>query len=209
MAVSSTIKLEIYNAALGHLGSRELASLTENREPRRVMDRLWGTDNEVVKYALSRGEWNFALRTMLVDYNPSIEPGFGFARAFDKPDDCVRLAGMSADPYLRQPLSNNQYVDEASFWFADLDVLYVRYVSSDDDFGMDASKWSVSFKKFIGLHMAHEACERLTNSVAKKDRLQRDAMLMLKEARSSDAMQEGHKLLPHGSWSRARRGSWT
>lgn len=209
MAVSPEVKLSIYNAALGHLGARELASLTEAREPRRVMDRVWGADNQVVKYALSRGEWNFGLRTMLADYNPSIEPGFGFQRAFEKPDDCARLAAMSDDEYLRRPLGNAEYVDEANFWFSDHDVIYARYVSTDDAYGMDSSRWSESFKKYIALHMAHEACERLTNSTAKKDRMQRDMLMMLKEARSADAMQEGHKLLPSGSWSRSRRAGWS
>lgn len=207
MAVSPEIKLAIYNAALGHLGSRDLASLTEAREPRRVMDRVWGTDNEVVRYALGRGEWNWALRTILIDYTPSIEPGFGFLRAFTKPDDFLRLAGLSDDEYLKNPLDNNQYQDEAGYWLADIDVLYVRYVSSDDGYGMDSSKWSVAFKKYIELYMAHEACERITNSTAKKDRLRRDAMDLLKEAKSHDAMDEGVKYLPSGSWVRSRNSS--
>lgn len=202
MTVSPEIKLAIYNNALGLLGSGALASLTEAREPRRVMDRIW--DTGVVVYALSRGEWNWALRTIRADYVPSIEPGFGFRRAFTKPNDFVRLAGLSGDERMTIPLTNAQYLDEATWWFADLDVIYVRYVSSDNGYGMDSSLWSPSFKKFIEYHMAYEACERITNSTAKQDRLKRDRDAMLKEARSSDAMNEGSKQLPHGSWSRSR-----
>lgn len=208
MTVSPEVKLQMYNAALGHLGSRELASLTENREPRRVLDRIWGTDNEVVRYALSRGEWNWALRTIRAEAEMAMEPDFGFKYAFEKPDDVTRLAGLSSDDHFVTRLTNEQYIDEVGFWWADLNVIYVRYVSTD--YGMDSSRWGASFRKFIELYMADQACERITNSTAKKDRLQRDAAMLLKEARSSDAMAEGSKQLPHGSWvnSRARqRGS--
>ena len=204
MAVSSDTKLSIYNAALRALGSRELATLSENREPRRVLDGIWGSSNNVVKYALSRGEWNFGLRTAEVDYTPSIEPGFGFSRAFDKPDDFARLAGLSADEYMRRPLTNTEYVDEATYWFADIDVLYVRYVSSGDDYGMNSAAWPESFQNYLAFRLAWLGCERITNSTAKKDRLERDMMVALKETRSVDAMAEGVKFLPRGGWSRSR-----
>lgn len=204
MAVSPEIKLSIYNTALRHLGSRELASLTENREPRRVMDGIWGTDNDVVKYALSRGEWNFALRTIRADYDPSIEPDFGFLRAFEKPDDFVRLAGMGSDEYLRVRLTNDEYLDEGGYWFADLDEIYVRFVSTDDGYGMDSSRWTPSFRRYIEFYMAAQACERINNSGSKREVLLRDAGMLLKEARSSDAMNEGSKPLPQGQWSRSR-----
>lgn len=204
MTVSPEVQLEIYNNALGHLGSGALASLSEARKSRRVMDRVWGTGDAVAKYALGRGEWNWALRTIEADYVPSIEPGFGFRRAFTKPDDFARLAGLSGDGYMTIPLTDAQYKDEASYWFADLDVIFVRYVSTDDGYGMDSSKWSPSFKKFIEFHMAWEGCEEITNSTAKRDRLKADRDAMLKEAKSADAMNEGSKQLPHGSWSRSR-----
>jgi hypothetical protein len=37
----SVSQLFIYNEALGHLGERRLANLSENREPRRVLDSYW------------------------------------------------------------------------------------------------------------------------------------------------------------------------
>ena len=38
MAITNSDRLDVYNGALRRLGSRRLASLTENREPRRVLD---------------------------------------------------------------------------------------------------------------------------------------------------------------------------
>lgn len=206
MAVSSDVKLAIYNGALRRLGSRSLASLTENREPRRVLDDVWGDANNVVKLALERGEWNFAIRSVEGDYSPSVEPGFGFRRAFDKPTDFRRLAALSANEYFKPPLTNDDYMDEGGYWFTDQDVLYIRYVSSDGDYGLNSGLWPEIFKTYLECYLAAEACERITNSTNKVMINERAAKDALRDAKSHDAMNEGVKFMPGGSWSGARGG---
>lgn len=208
MAVSQDVRLAIYNGALQRLGSRELASLAENREPRRVLDGHWGSDNAVVKRALEKGEWNFSIRTVEGIYSPGIEPAFGFARAYGKPDDMLRLAAIASDEYFRSPLVASQYTDEAGFWFTDQPVIYARYVSMDDSYGMDSSKWTEAFKEYLQCDLAWLACERLTNATSKRDRIERDRMNALKAAKSLDTMGDGAKFLPHGSWARSRAGGF-
>ena len=204
MAISPEDKLSIYNAALRHLGSRQLVALTEERKPRRVLDGIWGADNGLVRKALERGEWNFAIRTVLGDYNPSIEPGFGFRRAYDKPDDFRRLAALSPDEYFRSPLTNDQYVDEAGFWFTNHDVIFIRYVSDDDAYGMNAAAWPQAFREHLEYSLAADACETITNSGGRRRELHAASMDALKIAKSNDTMGEGVKFLPPGSWSRSR-----
>ena len=206
MAITSQDRLGIYNDALTRLGSRRLASLSENREPRRVLDDVWGAGNALARYMLERGEWNFAIRTGEMEYSPSVEPEFGFRRAFDKPDDFVRLAGLSADPYFRQPLTSGQYVDEATFWFSDHDTIYVRYVSDGDDYGFNSAGWTEGFRVALACRMAWLACERLTNSASRRQTLEGEMLRELSAAKSHDAMAEGAKFLPQGSWLRARSG---
>src|ERR1700724_1414124 len=70
-----TTQLFIYNEALGHLGERQLASLSEPREPRRVLDSYW---SDVVGFCLSQGLWKFAKRTILIDNSSSLTPQFGY-----------------------------------------------------------------------------------------------------------------------------------
>lgn len=209
MAVTDAIKLQVYNGALRRLGSRGLVSLTEAREPRRVLDDIWGPSNEVVRWALEKGEWNFAIRAVQAEYDPGIEPDFGFSRAFPKPDDFVRLAALCRDEYFQSPLVNAEYSDEATYWFADRDVIYIRYVSDDTDYGMNSAAWTESFKNLIELSLAWEASERITNSASKSDRLLRDYDRALKEARSHDAMAEGVKFRPQGSWLASRGSRFT
>lgn len=204
MAISDATKLRIYNGALRNIGDRSLASLTEEREARRVLDAAWGNDDDIVKWALERGEWNFALRSIELANNPSVSPAFGYAYVFDKPDDLKRLAGLYADEYMRHPLVDWQFKDEGRNWLTDYATIYVRYVSDGFDYGRDDSQWPEVFKEFMELRLALEVCERLTNSKGLGDRLEYKMKNALADAKSHDAMQEGVKFFPTGSWVGAR-----
>jgi hypothetical protein len=190
-----TTRLGLYNGALRLCGERKLASLTENREPRRLLDDIW--DDGLIDYCLEQGLWNFAMRTVKIDYSPSVEPPFGYIRAFDKPSDFIRLAGIASDEYFSHPLT--RYEDEAGFWFADLDVLYLRYVSNDDAYGNDLSLWPQTFTKWVEAYMASELAPRLNNDVD-SDKLNKTAKQRLTDARSKDAMNEPARFPPAGAW---------
>lgn len=204
MAVTSGIKLRVYNGALFHLGSRKLSSLSEAREPRRVLDEVWGSNDEVIYWALEQGEWNFAIRSVQADYSASVTPSFGFRRAFDKPSDFRRLAQLSSDEYFTYAMTDREFKDEATYWFTDHDVLYIRYVSDSDEYGLNSAAWSEAFIDFLEFRLAWKACRRITNSNSTFDRIDRDYQKALRAARSFDAMNEGVKILPSGSWVRAR-----
>lgn len=209
MAISADLKLRVYNDALRILQSRKLSSLTESREPRRVLDDIWGSDDRVVLRALERADWNFATRSVEAGYSTSVTPAFGHTRAFSKPTDLVRLTAISPDPMFGTSLMAHEYADEGGYWLCGFDVLYVKYVSKGDDYGLDGSKWSQAFVDYIAATLAADGADRITNSsgmVQKCLYLQRDA---LKRAKSRDAMDEGVKLLPSGSWSRSRRGRYS
>ncbi len=204
MPVLAEDKLAIYNGALRRLGSRKLASLTENREPRRVLDDAWGDTDNLVKKGLARAEWNFAIVSVEAEYSPDVEPQFGFNRAFDKPDDFIRMAAISADPRFGFPMTARDYADEPGYWFTDHDTLYLRYVSSDA--GTVSANWPDAFRQYLECYLASEVCERLTNSRTKRQELLNDAEASLKLAKSNDSMNEGAKPLPRGSWARSRGG---
>ena len=197
----SVSKLSLYNDALFLVGEREIASLTESREPRRVLDRAW--DAGAVDACLEQGLWKFALRAVEIDYSTSVTPDFGYARAFDKPTDYVRTAAVCADEFFNVPLL--QYADEADYWFSDLDTMYVKYVSDDDDYGYDYGKWPQTFSKYVSAYLANEIAPRLTQD--KEKRVMIDSLMTrrLKDAKSKDAMNDPTKFPPPGSWVRSRR----
>lgn len=193
-------QLSLYNGALRLLGERKLASLSENREPRRLLDAVWdnGATEGAVKHCLQLGQWTFAMRTARVDYSPSVEPSFGYRRAFDQPTDMVKLSALCSDEYFKQPLL--EYADERQYWYADLDTIYVRYVSNGADYGADLSLWPESFTKVVEGYLAAEICENLTQSETKLQSVEKKFSTALKSARSLDAMNKPTAFMPVGSW---------
>jgi hypothetical protein len=199
-----TDRLSLYNGALREIGERQLASLSENRESRRVLDGVWN-NGAAVKFCLEKGQWNFAARTVRLDYSPSVEPEFGYRRAFVKPTDWVRTMALASDDRLSNPII--QYEDGNNFWWADEDQIYVRYVSNDASYGLDYSLWPETFVKFVETYIANEIVWPLTQNRQKKEVLERDWRLALRQARSSDAMNQPTQFPPPGRLIRARRGS--
>lgn len=198
-----TSKLSIYNNALTRfIGERKLSSLTEAREPRRLLDDVWDSDG--VKTCLQEGQFNFAIRTTQMDYDTGIAPDFGYRRAFAKPSDYVRLAGICSDEYFKVPLIH--YQDNAGYWFCDLDVIYVRYVSIDTDYGYDFAKWPPNFTRFVEAWFALQIAPRMAGDRTKMV-TEADVEKLLKKAKATDSQEEPPGIKPLGSWSRSRLSS--
>jgi len=197
----ATSKLKLYNAALRMCGERRLASLTEDREPRRLLDDAW--DENIEDECLEAGQWKFAMRTVKIDYDTSISPDFGLRRAFEKPSDWVVTSALCSDEYFDQPLL--QYVDEAGYWYADIDEIYVRYVSNDSGYGGDLSLWTNRFARYVASRLAGLIILKLTSDDDKQMSVIKLEDKYLSEAKSVDAMAEPTKFPPEGGWNMARR----
>lgn len=202
-----TDRLGLYNEALRECGQRKLASLAEDVPARHYLDDVW--DGGGIDHCLQQGLWNFAIRTVRFEYEPAIEPEFGFQHAFAKPADFLRLVQIGSEGSFSPPL--NAYEDERGFWWADCQQLFVRYVSNDEIYGSDLSLWTPAFAKFVALHFAFEIAPRLTAANTDIDRLERRLRRARTEARSYDAQEEPTRFAPEGQWLRSRggaSGSW-
>ena len=197
-------KLLVYNASLLLVGERKLASLTENREPRRLLDDVF--DGGAVKTCLEAGFWNFGTRALKIEFDPSVAPDFGFTRAFAKPPDWVRTAVVSASEYFKPPFKGHQFADEAGFWFADIRVLYAKIVSDGADYGGDLGTWPESFARYFENYLASRIAWKITRSKETVTAINDELKRLLKGAAAKDAMNEGAAFSPEGSWNRARRG---
>ena len=195
-----TDRLSLYNDALLHCGERSLSSVSEARESRYLLDQVWN-GNAVIR-CLEDGQWHFAMRTVMLDYDPSIQPDFGYTRAFTKPEDWVITSAVGEEEYFRVPCTRS--VDEKGYWYADLDVLYVRYVSKDVQYGMDLNKWPQSFADFVGVHFASRIITKLSNSEKEWDKIFKLREKYKKEAKGRAAMAEPTSFPARGTWSRAR-----
>lgn len=196
-----TTQLFIYNEALGHLGERQLASLAEAREPRRVLDSYWA---DVVAYALAQGLWRFARRTVQQDASTTILPAFGSLYAFPYPTDWIRTQIVATEPELDPPLLN--YRDEAGIIYANTTPLYLSYISSDPQYGLNIGAWPEHFADYVGLRLARQACIRLTKDKALKADLVKQEDRARRVAKAEEAMNDPPGLPPVPLWARARRG---
>lgn len=193
-------KLALYNGALLECGERSLASLSENREPRRLLDQVW--DTNAVDYCLSLGQWTFAKRSAEIAPDTGIDPGFGFTNAYLIPDDHVRTAGVWADERGQVPLT--QYVVENKYWFADINPIFVSYVSNDASYGGDLTLWPPDFVRVVEVYLASRIARKLTQSLQDEDTLLKKMRMLLADASSGDAMENPTKFPPRGSWVRSR-----
>lgn len=197
-------KLSVYNLTMVLIAERRLGSLSENREPRRVLDDLW---DHVVQECLEEAQWNFMLRAIQTDASSTVTPAFGWNYAFNKPDDWLRTTIVSTVETFMPPLLD--FNDETGFWYANFTPLFVKYQSNDPQYGLNLGAWTANFTKYVSYLLAEYACSRLAgkaellegpngiSSRLKKARI---------KAKSNDAMDIGPQEMPTGTWARSRRG---
>ena len=191
--------LGIYQEALEHLGERELASIAEDRPSRRALDSAY---DRTVLFCLEQGFWNWAMRSVELEYEPAIEPAFGFSRAFTKPDDWLRTFVVSENDTHEPPI--HSFLDENGYWMADTDTLYVRYVSNSADYGLSLTLWPSSFTAYVALALARRACRRISNSSDMYETLFKLEARAKVDAMSKDAINQGPQRMPSGTWVQSR-----
>lgn len=195
-------KLSVYNGALTVLGERDLDTVTENRPVRYKLDKVW--DNDFVDRVLKMGQWKFAGRTVQLEASPSVTPSFGLQYAFDKPTDFLRTMALCHDEYFNLPIT--RYSDEGQWIFCDSELIYLRYVSNDSQWGGDYSLWAPDFTEFAEHYLAYKVAPRLVGLNLSETELERKYKARLMEAKSSDAMEQPPKFAPQGGWARSRQG---
>lgn len=194
-------RLEIYRGALRLLGdAHSLSSLTEEGPARRALDAAWQSS---VDYLLAKGLWNFAIRSVELTEDEDVEPLFGYQYAFSKPDDWIRTVAIGQD-YASFDNGFENYADETGYWYADVDPLYVRYVSSDPAYGWNVAAWRQPFAAALEAYLAYN-----TGLPISSDRGNRSDMFslfnrLLKEAKSLDAVDERVRRMPAGRLVRSR-----
>jgi hypothetical protein len=195
-----TTKLRLYNSALRYCRERFLSSLSEDREPRRLLDNVY--DDGGIDACLEEGLWKFAIRTVRLDFDPDITPDFGYRRAFSKPTDWVKTAGVCSDEYFDTPLT--RYSHENDYWYADIDEIYVQYVSKDGAYGYDLSLWPKTFTDFVAAHFALEIVSKLTSNADTIIHVEKMYDKNIRKAKSKDAWNQPQKFPPPGRWVSSR-----
>jgi hypothetical protein len=196
-----TTRLMVYNEALRMCGDRNLATLTEDREPRRLLDDVW--NNGGVDFCLEQGFWQFCTRFVRLDYDTAITPAFGFNRAFTKPTDWVKTAGVTSDEFFNVPLIH--YKDLSGYWYASIDEIYVEYISNGASYGNDLSIWPQSFADYVASVFARKIVVKLTADEKKQDLIEKKEARYLLTAKNHDASGSPQKFPALGNWASSRQ----
>ena len=205
-----TSRLQLYNDALLICGARFLTTLSEDVESRRLLDNVW--DSNGVRYCLEQGQWQFAMRTQKIEYDPSTEPPFGYNRAFNKPTDWVLTSALCTDEFFNVPLLG--YADELEFWYSSIDTIYVKFVSDDTNYGYDLAIWPATFCDYAAAYFASKILTKISSS---EDRIRYlmgapgdidggELGRRLTIAKSRAAMTQPTQFPASGSWTSSRFG---
>jgi hypothetical protein len=201
VATGFMTQTELVNAALAELGSTaRIIALDDGSNSARRAAALWAN---IVRMLLEQHPWNFALRR--AQLNPlSAPPPFGYARAFQLPDDCVRwLPAAHGDPDFRAAEM------EGRLLLTDADDMPVRYIAMVTS----VADWPPSFANTVMLYLAAAMAEGITQSESIKDRLAERGEMALRRAKRLDGLQTGATRRAHvtasSGWLGARRRGWT
>lgn len=198
-----TDKLTQYRSALAYLQERTIASLSEAREPVRVLNDVWDTETA---YCLEREFWNFTYRAVTIDADTAFTPTFGYLYAFLIPTDWVRTRRISATPEAVEPLT--QIAEESGYWYTNITPIYVQYNSNDPQYGMNLGGWPASFSDYQAVRLARRAAGRLTGKaelLTGPDSLIKQERDARRVAAANCAMNEAVAFAPMCTWARARR----
>ena len=202
----ATDRLKLYNGALLICGERQLASLSENVEARRLLDNVWNDGG--VDFCLAQGQWRSAIRAQRLDYSTTVTPDFGLRRAFEKTTDWILTSAVCQDEYYNVPLL--QYTDEAGFLYADLDQVFVKFVSNDTGYGGNLALWGPVFTEYVKHYFASKVIMKLSASQSWREELLRPRTglldMALENARNRDTISEPTRFAAQGNWTQSRRG---
>lgn len=191
-------KLEIYQGCLRLLGPHQLLSLSESTPNKLRLDEAW---DSVVIYCLKRGLWNFAIRSVELLDDEDVESRFGWDYAFSHPTDMLRLVNISDQAILTQ---FEQFENETGYFFANVDTLYLRYISNEESYGLNIGAWPEDFCEVVKARLAFETALAITGDRG----LRQDALALfdknLSTAKTLDAIDERVKFKPEGRLVRAR-----
>jgi hypothetical protein len=201
-----TTQLSVYNGALLLVGERKLTAIASPATEQSQVDLDLAWDNGAKDYCLEQALWNFATRSISLTYDPDVTPAFGLRYAFSKPSDWIRTGAICSDEHFQCPVL--EYRDEGSYWFSDLQTLYIKYISNDSSYGGDLSLWPQTFVKCMSAFLARETCEKLTQSRVKKIDMDTEYRLRLQDASAKDAFNQATQLPAPGGWAMSRGGSY-
>lgn len=182
-------EVQICNRALQRLGAGRIASLNDGSKEAKECTAVYEPARD---FMLRSHPWSFAIAREALAADSTAPIGDSSdtpAYQYSWPTDAMRiLLPKSADLDWR--------IEGRKILTDDTAPLYIRYINKiTDPNTMDAT-----FREALSCWMAHEMCESLTQSNSKKAGLRDDLILILAEARRTNAIEKPPVESAVGSW---------
>lgn len=192
----ATSEVSVVNLALTLLGQDRVISTSDDVEAARVMRSLWDSTRDTV---LSGHPWKFAIKRAEL---PALAaaPAYGWAREFALPEECLRLVQVGDDWTFYETDTATFALEGGSILTDQAAPLRVRYVQRVTNTGL----WPVLFCRVVSLQLALDACEKLTNSSAKMDRIAAGFTSAIREAKRQNAIERPPLRADRSDWLSAR-----
>lgn len=191
-------KVEVANLALTKLGDDPILLLTDDTKPARTLNRIFDL---VADAEMQANWWKFTIKrtelSALVD-----PPAWGYSSQYPLPSDYLGLVQVN-DIYVRS-FSRQQtaWAVESGRLLTDMPApLKLRYVAR-----AQAAAWHPLFVDAFACKLAMEACETLTQSDSKFQRIAKQYEIAIQRAHSMDAIENPPEEFPLGSWNESREG---
>lgn len=181
----------IYNDALLIMGVEEIVNTDDDSDRRAKLDRA--LDADLVESLLEDYYWHFGRTSIKSQFDPSIEPAFGYAKVHAQPADMLVLYGIYSDEYMDAPI--RRYKHENGNFFVEATEIYVEYTSTD--FLVNPSNWPAYFRKLVASKLAKDAAMSIGGDHVKS---KEEYDERLATSRSTDVRGSPPKILTTGNW---------
>lgn len=192
-------KVEVANLALTKLGDDPILLLTDDTKPARTLNRIFDL---VADAEMQANWWKFTVkRTELSAL--AVAPAWGYQNQYPLPADYLGLVQVN-EFYCRVSSRERQpWSVEAGRLLTDMPApLKLRYISR-----AAVSAWHPLFVDAFACKLAMEACETLTQSDSKFQRLAKMYEVAIGRAHQMDAIENPPEEFPLGSWNTSREGN--
>lgn len=181
--------VQICNRALQRLGAKRITSLTQDTPNARSCNFAYPPVRDA---ELRAHTWNSAVkRAQLAE--DSTTPLFGKTARYALPSDFIRL--LPLDP--EQNENTIDYQIEAGYIYTNYSSpLNIRYIYRLTDVNLMDSL----MREALSVRLALELCEEVTQSNTKKELLNTDYKMLIREARRVNAIERVAQQPPEDTW---------
>ena len=134
-----------------------------------------------------------------------IVPPYGWARKFPLPSNCIRVIEINGFSGTQSNLGGygfgSDFTIENGYILAnDSGPLFIRYITADTTNYIPVSSWDAMFKEVMACRIALEISTEVKQNDANWEKLNKEYMRALSQAKAGDAIETPSDIRPEDDW---------